>query len=344
MLKQRPRRPSAPVQDQSELTAREIGRALCQAREARGEDLDEVADFLRIRPAYLASLEQGDLGALPGRPYVVGFLRAYAAYLGIDGDAVVASLKGSLDRIAGQPELNYREPIAEVRRGTAVMVTASLVLAASVYAGYYAIYRVDRGTAEPVAEAPGEVAKLASDTLRRGADATKSETAAPAGPAAPQRVARAATPPIPALSTPEEQNADAGSAVAAELPANRPLRATPATPSPARAKLALLDSEQVAAAHPTSAGDSSARLALVATGSSWVQVRSAGKDYVRTRTLEPGERFLLPNRNDLALSTGDAGTLEIVVDGESRGPLGPAGQVVKNLPLVPDQLRARTAR
>src|SRR4051812_8850596 len=193
MPNQRPRRPSAPAQDQSELAAREIGRALREPREARGEELDEIADFLRIRPAYLASLEQGELSALPARPYVVGFLRAYAAYLGLDGDVLVASLKGSLDRLAGQPALSYREPIAEARRGTAVMVTASLVLAASVYAGYYAIYRVDRGGAEPVAEAPGEVAKLASDTLRRGADAVKGEGAAPA---APQRAARAATPPI----------------------------------------------------------------------------------------------------------------------------------------------------
>lgn len=341
MPNQRPRRPSAPAQDQSELAAREIGRALRESREARGEELDEVADFLRIRPAYLASLEQGELSALPGRPYVVGFLRAYAAYLGLDGDVLVASLKGSLDRLAGQPALSYREPIAEARRGTAVMVTASLVLAASVYAGYYAIYRVDRGGAEPVAEAPGEVAKLASDTLRRGADAVKAEAAAPAERTAPQHAARAAVPPIPALAAPEERNADAGSAVAAELPDNRPLRVAPAGPSPARQQLALLDSEQVAAPHPAASADGSARLALVATGSSWIQVRSAGKDYVRTRTLEPGERFPLPNRNDLALSTGDAGTLEVVVDGESRGPLGQAGQMVKNLPLVPEQLRSR---
>jgi cytoskeleton protein RodZ len=344
MLKQRPRRPSAPAQDQCELTAREIGRALRQAREARGEELDEVADYLRIRPAYLASLEQGELRALPGRPYVVGFLRAYAAYLGMDSDVLVASLKEPLDRLAGRPALSYREPIAEARRGTALMVTASLVLAASVYAGYYAIYRVDRGTAEPVAEAPGEVAKLASDTLRRGADAAKAETAGPVGPTAPQRAARSANPPIPALTTPEERNADAGSAIAAELPDNRPPRATASAPSPARQQLALLDSEQVAAPHPAASGDGSARLALVATGSSWIQVRSTGKDYVRTRTLEPGERFPLPNRNDLALSTGDAGTLELVVDGESRGPLGQAGQVMKNLPLLPDQLRARAAR
>jgi cytoskeleton protein RodZ len=336
MLRQRPRRPSA--QDQSEPTAREIGRALREAREARGEALDEVADFLRIRPAYLAALEQGELRQLPGRPYVVGFLRAYGAYLNMDGDVLVASLKAALDRVAGRPELSVREPIAEARRGTAVMVTASLLLAASVYAGYYVIYRVDRGATEPVAEAPGDVAKLASDTLRHGADVAAATTQA-----APARVAHAGAPPIQALTAPEERSADAGSAIAAELPDNRPLRPSAAS-GPAREQLASLESDRVNTARPTTPGDGSARVALVATASSWIQVRSANKDYVRTRTLEPGERFLVPNRNDLALWTGDAGSIEVVIDGQSRGALGQAGEVVKSLPLLPDQLRARTAR
>ena len=342
MPRQRPRRQPDQAQDQSEQTAREIGRALREAREARGEELDDVADFLRIRPAYLAALEQGDLRRLPGRPYVVGFLRAYGAYLNMDGDVLVASLKAALDRVAGRPELSIRQPIAEARRGTAVMVTASLLLAASVYAGYYVIYRVDRGATEPVAEAPGDVAKLASDTLRHGADVA-GVTARTDAPAPPARVARSSTPPIPALATPEEQNADAGSAIAAELPDNRPLRLS-ATPAPAREQLASLESDRVGAARPAASGDSSARVALVATASSWIQVRSANRDYVRTRTLEPGERFLVPNRNDLALWTGDAGSLEVVIDGQSRGPLGQPGEIVKSLPLTPDQLRARTTR
>ena len=81
---------------------------------------------------------------------------------------------------------------------------------------------------------------------------------------------------------------------------------------------------------------------IVARDSSWVQIRSPGRDYVRTRTMQPGERFVVPDRTDLALWTGNAGGLEILVDGRSLGQLGETGTVLKNLPLAPDSLKQRT--
>ena len=71
----------------------EIGRRLRDARQERGEDLYDIADYLRIRPAYLFALEEGDFGATPGRPYALGFLRTYADYLGFDGQDLVGGLK-----------------------------------------------------------------------------------------------------------------------------------------------------------------------------------------------------------------------------------------------------------
>ena len=85
-------------------------------------------------------------------------------------------------------------------------------------------------------------------------------------------------------------------------------------------------------------------------GSCWWPATAAGSRcaapiaaFVRTRTLEPGERFAMPDRNDLALSTGNAGGLEILLDGQSVGPAGAPGAVVKNLSLAPDALRQRVA-
>ena len=44
---------------------------------------------------------------------------------------------------------------------------------------------------------------------------------------------------------------------------------------------------------------------------------SPAGDYTFTRTLEPGEAVLVPNRADLELWTGNAGGLEIIVDGDA---------------------------
>jgi cytoskeleton protein RodZ len=354
MPRTRPKPSSVEAQDRSAEAAREIGRALREARQARGEELQEIADYLRIRPAYVEALEAGELDRIPGRPYVVGFLRSYSTYLGLDGERLVGRLKGTIDKVAARPELNVREPIAaESRRGTAVMVAASLLLAAGVYTGYYVIYHVDRGGAGPaVGEAPGDVARLAAETLRRGDAARVEREAAP-----PPVVVAVAPPPdrrIESLSARDGEaaagpRADASSAVAGET-ASPPRAIAPgeagAAPAPARELLAALESDRVnAAARPSgaNAGDPNGRLTLVAAEGAWIQVRSAGRDYVRTRTLAPGERFTLPNRSDLALWTGDAGALEVLVDGQSRGRLGQPGEVVKGVPLAADQLRARPA-
>ena len=61
-----------------------VGQDLRTARQRRGEDLATVARVLKIRRDHLEALEEDRLAALPGRTYAVGFVRAYADYLGLD--------------------------------------------------------------------------------------------------------------------------------------------------------------------------------------------------------------------------------------------------------------------
>jgi cytoskeleton protein RodZ len=82
-----------------------------------------------------------------------------------------------------------------------------------------------------------------------------------------------------------------------------------------------------------------ARVILRAREASWVQVSSRAGDYTFTRTLEPGEAVLLPNRGDLVLWTGNAHGLEVMVDGAPVA-LAPGPMVRRNIPLDPDRLSA----
>jgi cytoskeleton protein RodZ len=101
MLKRRSQ-PSSEAQDRSDETARQIGRLLRETREARGEELGDVAEFLRIRPGYLAALEAGELAAIPGRPYAIGFLRATGA---TSASTATGSSAGSRPRSTGPSPL-----------------------------------------------------------------------------------------------------------------------------------------------------------------------------------------------------------------------------------------------
>ena len=62
-----------------------------------------------------------------------------------------------------------------------------------------------------------------------------------------------------------------------------------------------------------------------------------------TRILKPGDVYLVPNRPGIVMMTGNAGGLEIALDGEVLPPIGPAGAVRRNIALDPEALRAHKA-
>ncbi|MEO7272226.1 MAG: RodZ domain-containing protein [Vicinamibacterales bacterium] len=65
-----------------------IGAQLRAAREARGLTLDAVARATRVQPRILAAIERDDVAAVPPRPFGRGFVKAYAAEMGLDPEQV----------------------------------------------------------------------------------------------------------------------------------------------------------------------------------------------------------------------------------------------------------------
>ncbi len=61
-----------------------IGEILRSAREGKNITLREAEEATKIRFKYLAALENNDYDQIPGRVYVLGFLRNYADYLGLE--------------------------------------------------------------------------------------------------------------------------------------------------------------------------------------------------------------------------------------------------------------------
>jgi len=83
------------------MSASAIGEQLQKAREARGLSIEYVASETNIAKRYIAAMEAEDFSVFPGDPYIVGFLRNYAEYLGVDSTAMVQAFRGL--RIQEQP-------------------------------------------------------------------------------------------------------------------------------------------------------------------------------------------------------------------------------------------------
>lgn len=81
------------------------------------------------------------------------------------------------------------------------------------------------------------------------------------------------------------------------------------------------------------------RIVLRAATESWIEIRTDDASLVYSGLLRQGQSYSVPQRPGLKMVTGNAGGLEIVVDGEAIPRLGPPGAVIRDIALDPDSLR-----
>ena len=118
-----------------------IGEVLKRTRTRHKLDIRTVEQRTKIRIKYLRALENEEWEVLPGPAYAKGFLRTYAQFLGLDGDALVDEYRRRVeagldaDRAFGfsEPVLERRRrPGEEPRRGWPLTVKALAVAGAAV--------------------------------------------------------------------------------------------------------------------------------------------------------------------------------------------------------------------
>lgn len=73
-----------------------VGAYLRAVREASGLSVDELSTRTHIKAEYLAAIEEMRIGALPSRPFAIGFLKGYAEALGLEPGPIVRRFKEEL--------------------------------------------------------------------------------------------------------------------------------------------------------------------------------------------------------------------------------------------------------
>src|SRR5271165_5056824 len=322
---------------------RSAGDLLKQQREALGLELDGVAAALRIKPDYLAALEAGRPDLLPGPTYAIGFVRAYGDHLRLDGNEILRRFKAESKGLDTKPDLAFPMPLGERSIPGGAMLLVALILALCGYGTWYYLSTGERSRPERVAEIPSGL--LTPPSEERASESTAPPAAEPATETPPSAPAGAAFP--APVSTGSEPGATGESAAAPVV--------TPSTQAPA---LASAVSTLPAAAPPVSAGpptisrnegprtygviDGPARIVIRATADSWIQIRNTDQSVLFTRVLKAGESYRVPDRPGVLMRTGNAGGLEITVDGKPAPSVGPIG-AIRNVPLEPQALMPGTA-
>jgi cytoskeleton protein RodZ len=336
-----------------------VGELLRKARLRQHGDIEHIAALLRLKPAYLDAIEEGRYDRLPGAAYALGFVRAYAEHLGLDGHEIVRRFKAEAAGLERRQDLALPMPLPERSRPGGGLLLIALIVAGCTYALWWYFASGERTRPERVAAPPEEIAPrpelppVATTEPPTGVE----EGAAPSAPAAeapaqPSPDTAAAPPPPAAAGAPPQ-------APAIPQPATAPVAPSAATASPGTAPVPPAPSAPPVAAAvppppppPPDAGaapegprvygvtNGPARIVIRATADSWIQIRD--RDGSQARILKPGEIYRVPDRPGLSMRIGNAGGVDVLVDGKPAPPLGQVGQT-RNVVLDPDRLLAGTA-
>jgi hypothetical protein len=264
------------------------------AREGLWLAEDDIAQVTRVRAAYIAAIEAFDFAALPARPFVVGYVRAYALALGLEPGAVVARFHAEAPKVDGKlrpPGGVRHDAFASIRRLLAVGAVVATAVAVWNVAQRTEL-RATEHVSAPVVGAP-----------RAAPIAGPAQIGAPL-PTPPE----ATTPPV--YQTPGLAAVDAA--------------ATPSTPIP---KVGAFtdglpgNTRFLPAGAVYGAGESGGDVVLQAHKTTSLIVRGPGGAVYFARLLTPGEAWRGSSQTDLTADVSEPSAMEVFIGGASSGRL-----------------------
>lgn len=300
-----------------------VAKTLREAREEKGEGILQISERLRIRAAYLLAIEEGRYRDLPGDTYAVGFVRAYAHYLGLDSGEIVRHLKREVSISGRSTSLVFPTPLSGTGAPKGLVLLFSAFLTIAVYSAWYMVSYRPGPPAQPTLV---ENQMLAPATLRVVIE--ESVTATVEERAEEELTAERVTP------------VTSGMAIATTSTEKLDLQTfgeiTPLLED-------ALPEEPVSASGLPIEESISTMIVLRGKSDTWIEVRDEMGRSVMAGVLGEGKIYRPPLQRGLTLAVGDAMGIEILIGGQAAPSLGERGAVLRRVLLDPTRLKAGNA-
>ena len=264
-----------------------VGRILRSARERQSRDLSEIADELCLTQQYLRAIENDDVKSLPGAFFYKNFVRQYALILGVKESEIRSGVE--LLAAAEEPVQPGALPQPPLRPMDPIVADNNR--------SYFAHTRLGMSVAALV------VALLACSGFYAWWSRPAEAAVAKARPLPPvvQPQVQPQVQPVAQVTEPQSAEADANTPVNAQVTA-------------------------VAETHTTVDGINQVVLNLSATEKTWLSISSEGKRLF-SGFLEPSQTKTLTGLDAARMTVGNAGGIEVRLNGKPIGPIGKSGQV-----------------
>ncbi|MEW6623212.1 MAG: RodZ domain-containing protein [Bacillota bacterium] len=86
-----------------------LGRRLKDRRQSLGLSIKDIEEITKIRPLYIEALENEKFSVLPGKVYIIGFLRSYAKALKLDPKEIIEEFHNLWNEKDEEKEKRYEE-------------------------------------------------------------------------------------------------------------------------------------------------------------------------------------------------------------------------------------------
>jgi cytoskeletal protein RodZ len=329
-----------------------LGDVMRGERATLGKSLQDIERDLRIKTAYLAAIENGDLSAFEAPSFIAGYVRSYARYLGLNPEdsfmqfcretgfvpahglspaastpAVVAvraksaTTGGSVFNPAGlgqpQSSMGWLEPGALGQMAVLLAVIGGLA-----YGGWSLLREVQMVQLAPIDQAPTIVADAPA-----ALGATLSESVASLDPVAQAGPALAA-PQLPRSS--DETAARIAQPEALDVPIliarDGPISAIDPRDTSIVPKEVAREQVQVVAAPEL--------VEVLAVRPSWISVTAADGTVLFEKILDAGERYAVPALEVAPLlKAGNSSAIYFVMGDKTYGPASRGPEVVRDVDL-----------
>jgi len=300
----------------------EFGRYLRTHRRSKGISIEEVSQRTKINVAMLRHLENDNFEALPAPAFVKGFIRAYGQVVGVDVQEAIKRYEDMLAMQSKHSEVEIVPPATAAypwRRFVFLGLGLVLLLGAIFYLTAY--FNRTASTPPRVGEAPTQNGATAGP-----ADAPKSDPSIEAPSEEPPQQG-AAPGPAPGESTQDE----AVQKETVPLDLKDEVKEMSSTPQPSPESTVNAVAPEAASSQAPEAEVSDAAEALVleveASELTWFKVQ-IDKDEVREVTIEPNDRVVFTAREQFDLIIGNAGGVDLQLNGRPVPVPGKSGQVV----------------
>jgi cytoskeleton protein RodZ len=267
-----------------------VGAYLSQERKRQNISLVDIAKVTRISLQYLEALEKDEFQTLPASIFVRGFLRTYAAQIGLDPNAVLNLYEAQVDSFNEPEKPEKKEAVAPPKK-LEPLVKYILTLFIIVLGVGIAFLFFKENSVPPSSSPSPEISAARTPRAK-----------------APRSAARSSH--------------DKGSL-------KEPERAKP------EKKLGGLPAAGPVVAEGAKKEEKPYVLKVRAIEKTWLRIQSDDQPESEA-LLQPKETATWTARRQFKILLGNAGGVEISLDGNPRGPLGKSGEVVHL--LLPDEI------